>query len=99
MENPAANEGSLPMSSNFLVDFTAFHVFGLMGGLDFMTAFILATALAMITRHFDMILLHRVLQARIVRKEGEGHRGLPAFRRPEDLEAFHKRHNRGRERK
>lgn len=84
------------MSSNFLVDFTAFHVFGLLGGLDFMLAFSLAAALAAITRRFDMILLHKVLRASIARKDSPDHGSLPAFRKPEDLEAFRKRHERRR---
>lgn len=84
------------MSSNFLVDFTAFHVFGLLGGLDFMLAFSLAAALAAITRQFDVILLHKVLRARMIHKDDPDHASLPAFRKPQDLEAYRKREARRR---
>jgi hypothetical protein len=67
------------MSANFLIDFSLFQFLGVLAGLDWQIAFILATGLAMITRYGTMWLAHHRIRLYGVRQRAN-HDALPANR-------------------
>lgn len=64
------------MSSNFLIDFAFFEFIGIISGLDWQMAFILATGAACVTRYGTMLLMHQRVKLYGVRKHGN-HDALP----------------------
>ena len=67
------------MSTNFLVDFAVFNLFGLMAGMDWMVAFSAATFLAMMTSHCAAGIAERRFRIK-TRRVKANHDALPANR-------------------